>query len=102
SQQPAFLFVGSNSGSDVCILNIDTRKVIGLVDVGQRPTYITTTPDSQYVLVLDDQAGTLAVIRIPAIRVDPAIVRSKSGASLFTMLQVGDRPVHAAVVSWNV
>ncbi len=97
NSRPAYLFVGSNSGSDVCILNVDTRKVIGLVDVGQRPTYITTTPDSQYALVLDESANSMAVIHIPAIRVN----RNKTGASLFTMLAVGAKPVHAAVVPRN-
>jgi DNA-binding beta-propeller fold protein YncE len=94
SASPAYLFVGSNIGSDVCILSIDTRKVIGIVDVGQRPTYITVTPDSQYALVLDETANALAVIHIPAIRAN----RNKTGASLFTVLAVGDKPVHAAVV----
>lgn len=100
SETPPLLFVGSNSGSDVCILSIDTRKVIDVVDVGQRPTYITTTPDSQYALVLDKDAGMMAVIRIPAIRLDPAVVlKVKSpAAALFTMVPVGSGPVHAAVV----
>ncbi len=100
SAEPALLFVGSNSGSDVCILSIDTRKVIGFVDVGQQPTYITITPDNQYALLLDRAAGVMAVIRIPAISVDPSIVRrvERPPAALFTMLQVGDQPVHAAVV----
>lgn len=96
--EPAYLFVGSNSGSDVCVLNIRTRRVMGFVDVGQRPTYITTTPDSQYALILDESAGAMAVIRIPAIRVDWRSFAAKSGASLFTMLAVGEKPVHAAVV----
>ena len=94
SASPAYLFVGSNTGSDVCILNINTRKLIGIVDVGQQPTYITTTPDSQYALVLDERAGALAVIHIPAIRAN----RNKTGASLFTVIPVGEKPVHAAVV----
>ncbi len=100
SETPPLLFVGSNSGSDVCILSVDTRKVIDLVDVGQRPTYITTTPDSQYALVLDRDAGMMAVIRIPAIRLDPAIVLKveSPAATLFTLLDVGEKPVHAAVV----
>jgi DNA-binding beta-propeller fold protein YncE len=94
SASPAYLFVGSKRGSDVCILNIDTRKVIGIVDIGQPPTYITITPDNQYALVLDETTNALAVIHIPAIRVN----RNKTGASLFTVLAVGDKPVHAAVV----
>ncbi len=94
SADPVYLFVGSHSGTDVCILNVETRKVIGMVDIGEQPSYITTTPDSQYALVLDERAGDLAVIHITAIRVN----RERTGASLFTMLQVGEKPVHAAVV----
>jgi DNA-binding beta-propeller fold protein YncE len=54
SADPAYLFVASHSGSDVCILGIDNRKMIGIVEVGVRPSYITVTPDSQYALVLDE------------------------------------------------
>jgi DNA-binding beta-propeller fold protein YncE len=98
---PDYLFVGSHSGSDVCVLNIDTRKVIGIVDVAQRPTYITTTPDNQYALVLKESGGDMAVIHISTIQANVGIAskfRNKSTASLFTMLPVGARPVHAAVV----
>src|SRR5205823_13175260 len=94
SASPPYLFVGSATGSDVSILNIDTRKVIGAVDIGKRPSYITTTPDSQYALILDEQAGDLAIVRIPAIRAN----RNRTGVSLFTVLPVGDRPVQAVVV----
>lgn len=94
SANPSYLFVASGSGSDVSILNIDTRKVIGIVEVGQKPAFITVTPDDQYALVLDEQSGDMAVIHVPAIRAN----RTKTGASLFTMLAVGNRPIHAAVV----
>ena len=102
---PAYLFVGSESGSDVCILDIDTRKMTGIVDVGERPTYITVTPDNQYALVLVAGANAMAVIHISAIR---SSYHAKSGTSgyllprpaagLFTFLPVGENPVHAAVV----
>ncbi|MBV9767208.1 MAG: hypothetical protein JOZ48_20375 [Acidobacteriaceae bacterium] len=98
SANPAYLFVGSHSGSDICILDVNRRKVIGIVDAGHQPTYITITPDSQYALVLDASAGVLAVIHVSVIRADFKAVSSKSGASLFTMLSVGDKPVHVAVV----
>lgn len=98
SDNPALLFVGSASGSDVCVMSIDSYKVIGIVDVAQHPGFITVTPDNQYALVLNRESGDVAFIRIPAIRTNPAIVISKSGASLFTMLSVGREPVHAAVI----
>ncbi len=101
SSSPGYLFVASASGSDVCILDINTRKVIGIVEVGQRPSFLTVTPDDQYALVLNENSGDMGVIRISSIAAntgDPAKKRAKAGASLFTMLPVGDRPVQAVVV----
>jgi hypothetical protein len=98
SENPAYLFVASASGTDVCILNIYNRRMIGIVDVTQRPAFITTTPNSQYALVLDEQSGNVAVIHIGAIRTTGTAGRYKSGASLFTMLPVGAKPVQAVVV----
>jgi DNA-binding beta-propeller fold protein YncE len=104
SESPGDLFVASQSGSDVCILNIDTRKMLGVVEVGLKPTYITTTPDSQYALILDELSGDMAVIRIPAIRTYHAPGGSSGywlprlPASLFTMLPVGEKPVQAAII----
>jgi YVTN family beta-propeller protein len=95
SNKPSYLFVGNASGSDVSILNVDTRKAIGVVEVGQRPGYIAITPDDQYALVLNQDSGDMSVIRISAIRIN----RGKTGAALFTMLPVGSSPVHAAVVT---
>ncbi|HEX4748809.1 MAG TPA: hypothetical protein VH302_04640 [Bryobacteraceae bacterium] len=101
SANPAYLFVGSASGSDVCILNIDSRKMIGIVDAGQRPTYIAVTPDSQYALVLAESSGTMAVIHILDVLANAgnaAKWRNKITAGLFTLLNVGNQPVHVAVV----
>lgn len=102
SENPPYLFVGSESGSDVCILNIDSRKMIGIVDTGERPSYIAVTPDSQYALILSESAGTMAVIHVQAVEAnvgDPGKKRNKAIAGLFTLIQVGDRPVSAAVVA---
>jgi DNA-binding beta-propeller fold protein YncE len=65
SALPAYLFVASRTGSDLCILNIDTRKVVGFVETGGRPSFITVTPDSQYALVLDQMSGDMGVVRVP-------------------------------------
>jgi hypothetical protein len=98
SENPAYLFIGSASGTDICVLNIPNRRMIGVVDVTQQPTYIATTPDSQYALVLDEKSGNVAVIHIAAIRSTGVARRYKSGVSLFTMLPVGAKPVQAVVV----
>lgn len=95
SESPPYLFVASRNASDVCILDVTTRKMIGIVEVGGLPGHIAITPDSQYALVLGERSGDMAVIHIPAIRGN----RLKSGASLFTMIAVGDRPIDAAIVA---
>lgn len=94
----AYLFVGSGSGSDVCILQVASREMVGIVDVGGVPTYITVTPDGQYALILEQAGGSMAAIRIPSIRGDWMEMAQRSQASLFTVLSVGAQPVHAAVV----
>ena len=101
SENPAYLLVASPSGANVYVLNIEDRKVLGIVAVGQRPNFIAITPDSQYALVLNEGSGDMAVIRLPAIRErlgNPDVMRGKSAAALFTMLPVGSRPVQAAIV----
>ena len=101
SEDPAYLFVGSHSGSDVSILNVDTRRVIGIVDAGRTSTLITVTPDSQYALILSESAGTMAVIHIPDVVNNVGDYnkrRNKATASLFTLLPVGSRPVDLAIV----
>ena len=99
SGTPAYLFVASADGSDVCILNIETRKVFGIVEVGQGPDFIRVTPDSRFALILDRTSGDLAVIYIPGIRQNPLRTdRYKTGGALFTLLPVGNTPVHLAVV----
>jgi DNA-binding beta-propeller fold protein YncE len=99
SAVPNYLFVASASGSDICMMNVDTRKVIGIVEVGQRPAYIGITPDNRYALVLDEDSGDLAVIYIAGIRQNTLQTdRYKTAGALFTLLPVGNKPVHIAVV----
>jgi DNA-binding beta-propeller fold protein YncE len=75
--------------------------MIGIVEVGQKPSFIAITPDNQYALVLNEASWDMAVIHISSIQDklgDAAKMRGKAGASLFTMLPVGSEPVHAAIV----
>lgn len=90
---PSYLFVASRTGSEISILSVDTRKMIALTQAGQQPKQITITPDQQYALILNESSGDMAVIRIPNIRG----TRLKTGASLFAMVPIGDRPVDTAI-----
>jgi YVTN family beta-propeller protein len=92
SDDADYLFVANPPSGEVTILDIDSRRVIAVVAVGRGPAFITSTPDSQYVLVLNAESGDMAVVRLAAI----AAKRARS-APLFTMVPVGSRPVGAAV-----
>lgn len=87
-----FLFVASPESGDVSIINIPSRKVVAVVQVGSDPGFVAVTPDDQYALVLNRQSGDVAVIRVGAITPN----RYKS-AGLLTVIPVGSRPVNAAV-----
>jgi YVTN family beta-propeller protein len=89
-----FLLVANPQSGEVTIIDVETRRAIAVVAVGQGPGYITKTPDRQYALVLNRLSGDMAVIRIAAI----SATRAKS-APLFTMIPVGSRPVCAVVRS---
>lgn len=95
SETPPYLFVASRAGSEISIVDIDSRKVIAVVQAGQMPNHITITPDQQYALVLNEASGDMAVIRITTITAN----RRKSGASLFSMVPVGGKPVDTAIIS---
>lgn len=92
---PSYLFLASASASDLSILDIRSRRVIAVTQVGQGPCAILVTPDDQYALALNEISGDVAVIRIPVIRGN----RSKTGASLFTMIPVGEKPVSGAIIT---
>ena len=88
----SLLFVASPQSGDVSILNIPTRKVIGVVQVGSDPGCVVVTPDDQYALVLNRKSGDVAVLRVSGITPN----RYKS-AALFTVIPVGSKPVSAAI-----
>ncbi len=92
---PSYLLVANTETSGVMVFDVDTRKLVALVEVGRQPGSILVTPDNQYALVLNEESGDLAVIRIFSLA---GRYRYKP-APLFTLIPVGERPVSAAVVS---
>ena len=86
-----YLFIANPTSGDVSILG-SNHKVIAVVSVGAEPCFVTTTPNSEFALVLNRKSGDMAVLRIATITRN----RLKS-ASLFTMIPVGSAPVSAAV-----
>jgi hypothetical protein len=95
SAEPAYLFLGNQGGTEINIMSVTTRRVIAIVQAGLGARQILITPDNQYALAVNAGSGDVAVIRIPTIRGN----RNKSGASLFTMIPVGDQPVSGAITT---
>jgi DNA-binding beta-propeller fold protein YncE len=92
---PSYLLVANPETSDITVFDVDSRKLVAVVQVGRQPGSILVTPDNQYVLVLNEESGDLAVIRIFSLA---GRYRYKP-APLFTLIPVGERPVSAAVVA---
>lgn len=95
-----FLLVANPESNGITVLDVDSRGLVAVVQVGQDPQSIVITPDQQYALVLNARSGDLAVIRIFSLAVTPTgSQRRYKSAPLFTMIPVGERPVAAAVVT---
>ena len=92
---PSYLLVANPESSRITVFDVDMRKLVAVVQVGRQPGSILITPDNQYVLVLNEESGDLAVIRIFSLA---GRYRYKP-APLFTMIPVGEKPVSAAVVA---
>src|SRR5271157_1574506 len=94
---PSYLLVANPETNGIMVFDVDTRKLVASIQVGRQPGCILVTPDNQYALVLNEQSGDLAVIRIFSLA---GRLRYKP-APLFTMIPVGEKPVSAAVVAFS-
>jgi len=99
-QPPPYLLVTNPDSDKVTVINIDTRELVAVVQVGRGPRFIRMTPDDQYALVLNRESGDLAMIRTAALTTPDGYTRRSRQAPLFTMIPVGEMPVSAAVVGF--
>jgi YVTN family beta-propeller protein len=97
---PAYLLVANPDSDKVTVLDIDSRELVAVVQVGRGPRSISMTPDDEYALVLNQESGDLAMIRTRALMMPDGNTRRNRSAPLFTMIPVGERPVSAAVVAF--
>ena len=99
---PPYLFISNPPSGEVTILNITTRRVLAAAAVGGEPGYVAVTPDQQYALVLNRTSGDMGVLRIHS-RIANSLntLGGRSplwkSAGLFTMIQVGSKPVCVAI-----
>ncbi len=103
----SLLMVANRETNGITVLDFDTYSLVAIVAVGQGPGQIllTPAPERQYVLVLNETSGDLAVIRTRALATTPNGARRSINARarvapLFTLIPVGERPVSAAVVTF--
>jgi YVTN family beta-propeller protein len=95
----SYLLVANPDANSVTALDMYTRRLVAVVQVGQAPGEIVLTPDHQYAMTIDEQSGDLAVIRLTTFAED--WVRRYKSASLFTIVQVGERPAAGVVVGYR-
>ena len=99
----SFLLVANPETNSLTVLDLNTQKLVAVVQVGQGPCQILLTPakqpDARYVLVVNRQSGDLAVIRNYALN-SPQLGSYpwRKSAPLFTMIPVGESPVNATVL----
>jgi len=101
AQPPAYLLVTNPKSDTVTVLDVESGKLVALVQVGSGPRQIVLTPDNEYALVLNEGSGDMAVIRIFSLggnQVGGDRVKRYKQAPLFTMIPVGAGPISAAVV----
>jgi YVTN family beta-propeller protein len=101
---PAYLMVANPAADSVTVLDVDSGKLVALVQVGKGPNNIVVTPQGEYALVLNEASGDLAVIRIYSLggnQVGGVRVKRYKSAPLFSLIPVGQGPVSAAVVTFS-
>jgi DNA-binding beta-propeller fold protein YncE len=96
-----YLLVANPQTNTITVLNGDTQTLAALVQVGQSPGQIVVTPDQKWALVVNEQSGDLAVIRLLSLNAAQSerVLHYKT-APIFTMVRVGEHPVSAAIVGW--
>ena len=95
----SYLLVANPDSGSVTAIDMYSRRLVAVVQVGQGPCDIVLTPDNQYAMSVDEVSGDLAVIRLSAFSEE--WVHHYKSASLFTMAPVGAQPAAAVVVAYK-
>jgi hypothetical protein len=96
------LLVANTEAGDVTILDIDSRQLAASVHVGDAPRELLTTPDGQYVLVVDGASGAIAVIRLTTV-LNPGenALTARGAKPLFTVFPMTAAPEGAIIVPYD-
>lgn len=90
------LLVANPENARVTALDVDMgTKLVTVVDVGQQPHRLFTTPDQKWAFALNRQSGDMAVILVRTLTVRRPHLEP---APVFTLIPVGATPVDAAIV----
>lgn len=87
------LFITNPSSGDLTIFDIEQRSLAASVHVGGRPGEVLLTPDGEYALVVGQDSGDVAVVRVKAV-----LDRKTRVKPLFTMFATASHPRSAAIV----
>jgi len=101
---PSYLMVSNPPANSITVLDVDSGKLVAVVQVGKGPNSIIVTPRREYALVLNEGSGDLAVIRIYSLggnQEGGVRVKRYKSAPVFSLIPVGQCPVSAAVVTFS-
>lgn len=87
------LLVANPGSGDLTILDIETRKLSASVHVGGIPGEVLLTPDEEYALVIGQDSGDVAVIRLRTV-----LDHSVKTKPLFTVIPMGAEPQSAVIL----
>jgi len=93
------LFVTNPASGNVTVFDIDTRGHAASVHVGGKPGDVLLTPGGDYALVVDQDNGDVAVIRVPTLLNREATRADPVARPIFTIFHTGSEPQSAALIS---
>ena len=95
-----YLMVSNPDAGGVTVFDYQFYSLVAVVQVGRGPGQILLTPDGEYALVLNQQSGDMAVVRMLSLGMSPnGAQRRFKSAPIFTMIPVGENPVSAALMT---
>lgn len=98
AEAQGMLLVANPEDARVTALDVNTlgKKLVTVVDVGQQPRRLFTTPDQKWAFALNQQSGDMAVMLVDSLTIRRPHLEP---APVFTIVAVGASPVDAAIIS---
>jgi DNA-binding beta-propeller fold protein YncE len=101
SERQNLLFIANPDAGDLTILEIDSRSLCASVHVGENPSEVLVTPDSEYALAVDGRSGNVSVVRIASVPLPTSPRRVSGVVPLFTSFPTAAGAQSAMIVPFR-